>query len=323
MKASIIIVAWNGIDYLGPCLDSVLKQDTLDFEVIVVDNGSTDGSADFVAEHYPQVQLIRNSQNLGFAGGNNIGLRAASGAALVLLNQDTVVHENWLAALLTPLDDPTVGMVGCKMLYPDGRIQHAGAYIVDARGTPEHIGRYEDDAGQYDEPRDLECVTAAGVALRRSTLARVGPLDEGFYPAYFEDTDWCYRVREAGLRVVYWPDAVLTHYESTSIKEIGYAEKVIYHHGRLRFLFKHKPLDWLQDTLYPAEFSWAESLGRTVEMMAARDAYLRLWLTLPEIFEFRCRLGDSLSVGLDPEEEWAGLVKLVTDLRALCARPLQ
>ena len=98
MKASVIVLSWNGMDYLEDCLKAVLSQDYAGFEVIVVDNGSTDGSADLVAERFPQVQLIRNERNLGFAAGNNVGLQAATGDVLILLNQDTVVQPGWLAA---------------------------------------------------------------------------------------------------------------------------------------------------------------------------------------------------------------------------------
>jgi GT2 family glycosyltransferase len=317
MKASVIVLSWNGMDYLDDCLNAVLSQDYPDFEVIVVDNGSTDGSPDLVAERFPQVQLVRNGRNLGFAAGNNVGLRAATGDVLVLLNQDTVVHDGWLAALVAAVDDPTVGIVGCKLLYPDGTIQHAGAYLHGARGESEHIGRYEPNTGQHNRPTDVDFVTAASIALRRSTLVKIGPLDEGFAPAYFEDIDWCYRARAAGLRIVYWPDATLTHFESVSTQTDTYAHKAVYHHGRLRMLFKHKSCSWLQQELVPAEIDWAGHLGRVVEMMAVRDAYLRILLSLAEILAFR--LGpEGIASGHDPQEEWDALLKAISDLRVVC-----
>ncbi len=319
MKTSVIILAWNGINYLGHCLDAVVSQGYADLQIIVVDNGSTDGSADFVAEHYPQVRLIRNERNLGFAAGNNVGLRAAAGDALVLLNQDTVVHAGWLAALVNALRDPSIGMVGCKLLYPDGTIQHAGACLKDVRGGSEHIGRHEPDRGQYEQPRDIDFVTGASVALTRSTLAKVGMLDEGFGPAYHEDADWCYRVRAAGLRVVYWPAAVVTHYESTSSQTDSYAHQAIYHYGRLRLLFKHKPLDWLTQEFAPAEQAGIQQMGRVTEVMAIRAACMRLLLSLPEIVTFRLQ-----PVGNDWEQisrqEWEALSTLVMGLREACVQ---
>ncbi len=319
MKASVIVLAWNGKDYMADCLASVFAQEYPDFEVIVVDNGSTDGSADWVAEHYPQVKLIRNERNLGFAAGNNIGLRAATGDVLVLLNQDTVVHTGWLAALVKVLDDPAIGIVGCKILYPDGTIQHAGAYLYGVDGRSEHIGRREPDTGQYDQLRDVDFVTGASLALTRSTFAKIGPLDEGFAPAYYEDTDWCYRARAAGLRVVYAPAAVVTHYESTATQPASYMQKAMLHYGRLRLLFKHKPLLWLGQEFAPAEMNWAKQLGRTVEMMAVRDAYVRLVLSLPEILAFRLRPG-GIAQSQDPQKEWNELLAMVSDLQNSCVQ---
>ncbi len=317
MKASIIILVWNGMSYLEACLNAVLAQDYPNFEVIVVDNGSADGSADFVAEQYPQVRLIRNGRNMGFSAGNNIGLRAATGDVLVLLNQDTVVHTGWLAALTQVLADPTIGIVGCKLLYPDGTLQHAGAYVYGVRGESGHTGRHEPDAGQYDQLRDVDFVTGASLGLTRSTFARIGPLDEGFAPAYYEDTDWCYRAREAGLRVVYTPAAVATHYESTSTRPASYIQKAILHYGRLRLLFKHKPVLWLRQEFAPVEMEWAGQLGHTVEMMALRDAYVRLALSLPEILAFRLRSGGIASSEV-PQKEWDELLAMVSDLQNVC-----
>ncbi|RMF02725.1 MAG: glycosyltransferase family 2 protein [Chloroflexi bacterium] len=319
--ASVIILSYNGLAYLGPCLSAVLKQDYPNFEVIVVDNGSTDGSAELVAEQFPQVKLIRNDYNMGFAGGNNVGLRAATGDVLVLLNQDTVVDEGWLTALVKSLQDPTVGIVGCKIRYPNGAIQHAGAYISETRGVVSHIGRNEADTGQYDQPQDVELVTGAALALSRQTLLKIGPLDEGFAPAYYEDCDWCFRARAAGLRVYYNPQASLVHYESTTTRADNYLQKTTHHYGRLRFLLKHKPLNWLWQELAPAEKKWVTALGPTIELMAARDAYLRLALSLPSILAFRMQAPHGVSAGQDSQLEWQSLLHLVTAWRNACLQP--
>ncbi len=317
MKASVIILTWNGMAYLEACLNAVLAQVYPDFEVIVVDNASTDGSAELVTERYPQVRLIRNERNLGFAAGNNIGLRAAAGDVLVLLNQDTEVRPGWLAALVEAVQNPAIGIVGCKLLYPDGTIQHAGAYLDEVRGASEHYGRYELDTGQYDTPREVEFVTGAAVALTRATLSRVGELDEGFAPVYYEDVDWCYRVREAGLRVWYCPQAAAVHYESTSIQDINHAHRATAHYGRLRLLFKHHSLSWLRDTLTPAETTAAHNETHTPGLMALRDAYLRLILSMPDIVTFRKQL-----LGLseaDFQAEWCALISVALRLRDACA----
>jgi GT2 family glycosyltransferase len=311
MKASVIVLSWNGMDYLQGCLDAVLAQDYPDVELIVVDNGSADGSPDFVEEQYPELRLIRNARNLGFAAGNNVGLRAATGDVLVLLNQDTVVKPGWLEALVTTLEDPTIGIVGCKLLYPDGTIQHAGGQIVDARGTPQHVGHGEPDVGQYDAVADVDYVTGAALGVSREALARIGQLDEGFAPAYYEDVDWCYRARKAGLRVAYCPNAVAVHYESTSSQVGTYTHHAVFHYVRLRFLLKHHPLDWLREEFAPAEVAALRAMSRTDEAMAVREACLRLLFDLPEVARIRAQ-------GEGTAAEWGSLLSLVTQLRAAC-----
>jgi GT2 family glycosyltransferase len=287
-KASVIVLSWNGIEYLGPCLDAVLSQDFADFEVIVVDNGSSDGSASFVAEHYPQVSLIRNERNLGFAAGNNVGMRAATGDVLVLLNQDTEVSDGWLEALVGTLADPTVGIVGCKLRYPDGTIQHAGGYLHGLRGGTEHVGRHEVDDGKFDRLAEVDYACAAAMAIRRTARELIGPLDEAFFPAYYEDVDWSFRARAAGLRVVYQPSAVVTHHEcSTTVDPSSHERQFAAHQGRLRFVFKHFSVERLLHEFGPAELAWVSATEHNEEVMAARRAYLETILSLPEIVAFR------------------------------------
>jgi GT2 family glycosyltransferase len=293
-KASVIVLVWNGMGYVKPCLDSVLAQGLTDFEVIVVDNGSSDGSADFVAESYPQVRLIRNKRNLGFAAGNNIGLEAATGEVLVLLNQDTEVHEGWLEALISTFDDASIGIAGCKLLYPDGTIQHAGGVLLGPRGETGHVGRHEEDAGRFEELTDAEFVTAAALAISRAALERVGALDEGFAPAYYEDIDWCFRTRAEGFRVVYQPRAVATHYESTSTAASGFTRGVALNQGRIRLMLKHRTVDELLEEFGPAEFNWLLTVEHGDELRAARRAYLLGLLTLSQILAAKgSRAGDA------------------------------
>jgi GT2 family glycosyltransferase len=289
MKVSVIVLTWNGVDYVEACLEAVLAQAPPPFEVIVVDNASTDGTPDLVTERFPGVQLIRNSRNLGFAAGNNVGLRAATGEVLVLLNQDTLVHPGLLSALAEAFEKPPVGLAGCKLLYPDGTIQHAGGYLHGPRGETEHVGRLEADDGRFDAQTDPEFVTGAAIGISRQALAHIGLLDEGFSPAYYEDVDWCFRARAAGWRVVYVPNAVATHYEGASADHVSYSHIMSGNYGRVRFLLKHWPLDRLLDEFGPAEADWVAALPRVTWLMAARGAYLRAWLDLPGILAFRSR----------------------------------
>lgn len=287
MKASVIVLSWNGRDYLAECLDAVLSQDYPDLEVIVVDNGSTDGSANFTAEHYPQVRLVCNERNLGFAAGSNCGLRAASGDVLVLLNQDTVVQPGWLAALVNAFKDETVGVAGCKILYPDGEtIQHAGGYFDWPLGLSFHYGCGEKDVGQYSALREVEYVTAAAMGIRRTALATVGLLDEGFFPGYFEDLDLCRRAHAAGYRVVYTPHAAVVHHESSSFVRTRHGKPHLVFRSRFRFIFKHYGSSQIETEFVPHQLSRLPQMGR-IELRALVLSCVDALLTWPEIARAR------------------------------------
>jgi len=254
MKVSIIIPVWNGRKYLKACLDALLAQDSPDFQVIAVDNASSDDSADFVAEEYPQVHLIRNERNLGFAGGCNVGLRAAQGDVLVLLNQDTVVQPGWLKALVDALDDPDVGIAGCKILEADGvTLSHCGGSLDLVAAQTQHYGAGELDRGQYDKAVDVDYVTGAAFAVRRDVLDHVGLMDERFFPGYYEDTDFCLRARKAGFRIQYVPDAVVIHHVSASTRQHWVRRRFYYYRNRLLFLFKHLSPSQILAEFIPAE----------------------------------------------------------------------
>jgi len=303
---SAVVLVWNGVEYIEECLGALLAQDYPHFEVLVVDNGSVDGTPELVAERFPTIKLVRNSRNLGFAVGNNVGMRAALGDLIVLLNHDTRAQPGCLAALASTFDDPSVGMAGCKLVYPDGTIQHAGGYLYGPRGEAEHFGRKAPDEGRFDQLSDPDFVTAATVMISRTAWERIGLLDEGFAPAYYEDVDWCYRARAAGFRVVYQPQAVVTHYESVTRYPTKHEQRFAMNHGRVRFLLKHHSLDQLLHEFRPAEIAWLLRIGRSEDLMAARHACLANMLALPGILDFR---------GSAPAEAEA-LMNLLADLRA-------
>jgi GT2 family glycosyltransferase len=254
VKASVIIPVWNGRQHLVECLDALLAQDYPDFEVIAVDNASTDGSAEFVVENYPTVRLIRNERNLGFAGGCNVGLRAAEGDVLVVLNQDVIVQPGWLSALVGGLEAPGVGIAGAKLLEPDGcTLSHAGGYLKWPLAIGLHIGVAETDQGQYDVARDVEYVTGASLAARSEALDDIGLLDERFYPAFYEDVDLCWRARRAGWRVKYEPRAVALHDEASSTRHHWLSRHYYHYRNRLLFLLKHFSPSQVFGEFVPAE----------------------------------------------------------------------
>lgn len=293
--------------FLADCLNSLLSQDYPNFEVIVVDNASDDGTPDWVAAHYPQVRLIRNERNLGFAAGVNVGLRAAAGEALLLLNQDTVVRPGWLRALVeTAQAAPDVGIVGSKALYPDGTIQHAGGY-VDERGESGHYGHGEAAADEFDHRRDVDFVTGAALAITRQAFEAIDGLDEGFSPAYYEDVDWCYRARAAGFRVVYAPEAALVHKESSGFAGLSHEQMYLFHRNRLRFVLKHWPLRRLVDEFAEAERNWLAGLDQGGERLVAalHHAYLYHLLHLAEVVAWRQKL---LAASANEADVLAGLL---------------
>lgn len=284
--ASIIVINWNAATFLPSCLEALLAEVGDRDEVLVVDNNSTDESVGLVRSGFPSVKLICNNHNLGYAGGANVGLRTARGNMLILLNPDVQVQRGWLTVLKDAFRDRRVGVVGCKLLYPGGDvIQHAGGTIDWPTALPDHHGYRERDEGQWDQPREVDYVTGAALALRRDILDRVGFFDADFYPAYFEEVDFCTRVREANYRVLYVPGAVAIHFEHASLGAQSYRYYSLFHRNRLRFVLKHVAPEQFVGVCVTAErellaldLSMNERLGLAGAYLAAVLAYPDLYL---------------------------------------------
>jgi GT2 family glycosyltransferase len=299
MNVTLLILAWNAVVPLQRCLERVFTLDPAPDQVMVVDNGSHDGSADMVVHAFPTVHLIRNEANLGFGRGMNVGLRALMAQTsppdlIVLLNQDTLVDVGWLGALTSAMSaDPTLGAVGCKIRYPDGRIQHAGLILERPRALAHHIGWYEADDGRFDQPMTMEFVTGAALALRRTTLEQVGLFDEGYAQAYFEDVDLLWRIRRNGYRVGYEPRATLVHHESLSLPD-PVTRGALYNRGRLRFVFKSYPLDELFGSFADAERRFAAQHAHLAEGRVLRWAYHESLANVDSLVAARCSLEPEL-----------------------------
>ncbi|MBN1661683.1 MAG: glycosyltransferase family 2 protein [Anaerolineae bacterium] len=221
-RTCVVILNWNRREETLGCLASVRRMEPPPDRVILIDNASVDGTPQAVTAEYPQVDIVVNEANLGFAGGMNVGLRAAleEGAAYILaLNNDTLVAPDLLAALMDGFQyGPDVGIVVPKIYYtePPDHIWYAGA--MRRRWFPGFAfpGYGQRDAPRYDRPRNVDYATGCGMLVRASALETVGFFDETTFFMYHEDLDLSERVRRAGYRILYKPDARMWHAESAS-----------------------------------------------------------------------------------------------------------
>jgi GT2 family glycosyltransferase len=226
---SIVIVSWNVREDLRECLQSLLREEgsrleSGEIEIIIVDNASTDGTAEMVNLEFPQVKLLVNSQNLGYTKANNIGINHSRGKYILLLNPDTIVHQGALQALIDCAEShPEAGIIGAKLLNPDGSVQRSARSFPDigaglfrntflGRLFPNNpfVRRYLLTDFGYDEVREVDWVSGAAMLVRRDLIERIGGLDERFW-AYCEDVDLCWRAWQAVYKVLFCPNAFITH----------------------------------------------------------------------------------------------------------------
>jgi O-antigen biosynthesis protein len=253
--AGIVIVNWNGRELLDKCLSSLFANTSEPrCKVIVVDNASTDGSAEMVQRSYPQVKLIKNSVNAGFSKANNQGIQFAlqNGVKYVLLlnNDVEITNKIWLKEFTTVIEsDKKIGIVGCKLVFPDGTLQHAGG-LVKLR-VPYNRGEFEKDTGQYDHVELVDYVTGAALMIKAEVIHKIGLIDEGFSPLYYEDTDWCVRAHLYGYGIAYTPKPTLIHHCGASSNKVGSERKKFYaKRSFIRFVLLNYPVvDILKRTL--------------------------------------------------------------------------
>lgn len=265
MNFSVVIVSLNGEKRLPACLDAlratirqyVSARPGAKAEIIVVDNGSADATGGAVRRAAPEATVLRAESNLGFAGGNNLGIERATGDAVILLNDDTYPQAGWLEALADAAESlPDWGALGCLLLYPQSRkVQHAGG-IIRANGLTDHFGWGEsEERWRAEAPFACDYVTGAAMAIRREALDLCGTLDADFFPIYFEETDYCVRLERSGFGVYMVPSSLVLHDESqvTQVRSAGFYQK--YHRHRYRFLLKTRTASELWATL-KAELAW-------------------------------------------------------------------
>jgi GT2 family glycosyltransferase len=208
---SVVVLNFNGKQYLHDCLTSLALQTCGDYEVIVVDNGSCDASVEYLRSNFPWVKVVRNEENLGFAEGTNSGIRKARGDLIITLNNDTKVDKNFIKHLTKPMcAHADVGMCASKMLLPEGKINSTGI-CISRSGAAWDRGMFEPDTGQYDQREEVFGPCAGAALYRKAMLEEIGLFDEDFF-LYMEDVDLAFRGRLAGWKCVYVPEAVVYHH---------------------------------------------------------------------------------------------------------------
>jgi len=257
-KLSIIIVSWRVKELLKECLQSIFdKAGGFDFEVIVVDNNSGDGSAEMVQENFPQVKLIASQINLGFARGNNLGLKQATGDYFLLLNPDTkLIDNNLTEAIKFMKNNQQVGILGCKLLNYDLSLQPSVRRFPNLRDhlvmmfKLHHLfklKRYLAEDFDYTKPGEADQVMGAFFLISKKLYRQIGPLDEGYY-IWLEEVDYCQRAKKADFKVFYWPGMQIIHYGGESFKKARFnlRKNWIYCQSRLRYIRKHQdPFSYL------------------------------------------------------------------------------
>ena len=240
---SVIILNWNGRHLLEECLSSIGSQTFRDFETILVDNGSTDGSVDWVKEPWAEsVSLVALPSNLGFAGGNNAGIRLARGRYVILLNNDTAVDPGWLAAMDNAVRrHPDAGMFTPKILnyYRRDEIDNTG-HLIYPDGMARGRHRLERNDGRFDEEGEVLSPSGCAGCYSRRMLVEIGLLDESFF-AYGEDVDLGLRARWAGWRCYYVPKAIVYHKYSATTGAYSPRKAFLVERNRFWILMKNYP----------------------------------------------------------------------------------
>lgn len=247
MVLSIIIVNWNTVDLLRNCLTSVMENaPTVPYEVLVIDNGSTDDSAEMVARQFPKVQFHEMRENLGFAKANNVGFQLAKGRILLMLNSDTLVHGDVLTRSVDYLlETPHVGAMGCRVLNADGSHQpSAGCFPSHTFLGAQTLGLtkmlpYAFRQAPDQETQAVETLSGCYLMMHRAVLDHVGPLDEDYY-FFGEETDWCRRVRAHGFQLHYAPVGQITHFGGGSSAPLNFRRDVMLTNATVRLHRKHK-----------------------------------------------------------------------------------
>jgi GT2 family glycosyltransferase len=331
LKLSIIILCWNDLGLIGNCLRSIYEgTHSTDFEVIVSDNGSTDGSVEFIQKNFAKVRVLENKANLRFSKGNNVGIQISTGEYVLILNPDTIIHEGSLDRLIEFADrHPEAGGFGCRVLNPDGSYQGSARpfptiwreWIAALYLRP--LGHISDvfTSDKYvsfkgDSERKIDWFSGCCLLVRSKLLKELGGFDERFY-YYYEDLDLCHRIWDAGYPILYTPAASITHLGGQSTTgRFPIPFELDKYRNRYRYFHKHFGREGVRKCRYTSlAWLWVRRAGYTLLSLTKPSEALKRRLELYRVaIEWNSRVDpvDLVENGKEPE---TGL-KMPTELSA-------
>jgi hypothetical protein len=266
---ALIIPNWNGLRHLQTCLDAVFRQTYPGCEAVLVDNGSTDGSCEFVAGHYPEVRILRSETNLGFAAATNLAIRNTQSDYVATLNNDTEVEPTWLEELVKAMDSaPGIGMCASKMLFYDQRqVINSAGIAVDRAGIA-----WDREGGKPDgfnsEPREIFGPCAGAALYRRAMLDEIGLFDEDYF-GYLEDVDLAWRAQATGWRCLYVPSARVYHVHSATGQEGSSLKNYLLGRNKVWTIIKNYP--WPHGLAYGPLILAYDLMAAVYNVVTGRD----------------------------------------------------
>ncbi len=290
-KVTLFVLNWNRQQMLAHCLDMLAEQTYTDLRTVVIDNGSVDDSVAMVKARYPDVSLIENRENVGFGRGINVGLRTVDDFSaehlLVLLNNDVVIERDWLAQMVCCWQaTANVGIASCTLME-DAAVVHTGGRINAVSGFSEHYAEVGDRS-----VCDADYVTGAAFMFSAETLQQVGLFDELFAPLYYEEVDYCYRVRATGKRIVVFRQIEAQHAQSTSVDAVPGLKAKSIERNRLKFVIKHFSAEQFRDDFLPFEHKRLRHMPTSALQQQARQALTEAIVTAPALLTSQGREAD-------------------------------
>ncbi len=270
-KTAVVLINWNSFEYTSQCIESLMNCDQTQFDIIVVDNGSEDGSGKKLKDNFPQINLVQSDSNIGFAGGNNLGMAQAIDSKytyIMMLNNDTFVEPNLIDVLANYMDhNPEVGIIQPKIFFNHDRtlLWNGGSYFNPIISLAHTKGYFKKDSKEYNSIKEVDWVTGCAFFTRSDILKKSGGFNEKFF-IYFEDVDLSFRIKKLGYKLIYHPGGIVYHIEGMSNKsktkdKEGYQKPIVHYlnqRNRIWFIKKYvKPLFVLPTLMYHGSYSLA------------------------------------------------------------------